>query len=181
MAPPQYRPRLAAPKRRMQYDRYRPYNFTDRDRRPPVSVLTDEDKSLPKNFAKPLTCFFWKQNGKCNKRDVDCAYAHWETGYLAAAPVSLPALQGLESIAGKHAETRLFDIRHSKPALSEIEIEDREAALRILEEELKKKAKELQQWEDELEQKFGAHRHSNGEERMYSETGVGSSPCIVEL
>lgn len=45
------------------------------------------DTLLPKNFAQPVTCFFWHQNGLCNKRDEDCAYAHWDTGRLAAAPV----------------------------------------------------------------------------------------------
>ena len=48
------------------------------------------DISLPKNFDKPLTCFFWHQNGRCNKRDNDCAYAHYHTGHLAAAPINLP-------------------------------------------------------------------------------------------
>jgi hypothetical protein len=45
------------------------------------------DKSLPKNFDKPLTCFFWHQAGRCNKRDIDCAYAHHDTGHYAAGPI----------------------------------------------------------------------------------------------
>ena len=49
---------------------------------------TDLDKSLPKNFPQPLTCFFWHQNGRCNKRDIDCAYAHYDTGFMAGAPVT---------------------------------------------------------------------------------------------
>lgn len=46
------------------------------------------DITLPKNFENPLTCFFWHANGRCNKRDEDCNYAHWETGFLAVAPVN---------------------------------------------------------------------------------------------
>lgn len=49
---------------------------------------TKLDKSLPKNFPQPLTCFFWHQNGRCNKRDIDCAYAHYDTGFMAGAPVT---------------------------------------------------------------------------------------------
>jgi len=47
----------------------------------------DSDKSLPKNFDKPLTCFFWYQTGRCSKRDIDCIYAHYDTGYYAAGPI----------------------------------------------------------------------------------------------
>ena len=50
----------------------------------PISL----DKSLPKNFPQPLTCFFWHKNGRCNKRDIDCAYAHYDTGFMAGAPVT---------------------------------------------------------------------------------------------
>lgn len=49
---------------------------------------SDLDKSLTKNFPQPLTCFFWHQNGRCNKRDIDCAYAHHNTGFMASAPVT---------------------------------------------------------------------------------------------
>jgi len=49
---------------------------------------TKFDTSLPKNFPQPLTCFFWHQNGRCNKRDIDCAYAHYDTGFMAGAPVT---------------------------------------------------------------------------------------------
>lgn len=45
--------------------------------------------SMPKNFATPLTCFFWKNNGRCSKSDEDCWYAHYDTGVVAAAPVTV--------------------------------------------------------------------------------------------
>jgi hypothetical protein len=55
------------------------------------------DTSLPKNFEKPLTCFFWNQFGRCNKRDMDCAYAHWDTGFMAGAPINFPGCMVLPS------------------------------------------------------------------------------------
>jgi hypothetical protein len=55
---------------------------------PPDNTATTIDTSLPKNFPKPLTCFFWQQNGRCSKRDIDCVYAHWDTGYMSSAPVT---------------------------------------------------------------------------------------------
>ena len=54
----------------------------------PKDTPTKLDASLPKNFAQPLTCLFWHQNGRCNKRDIDCAYAHYDTGFMAGAPVT---------------------------------------------------------------------------------------------
>lgn len=53
------------------------------------------DITYPKNFPnKPLTCFFWKQNGRCNKSDADCVYAHWDTGFMASSPISLSTATG---------------------------------------------------------------------------------------
>lgn len=52
------------------------------------------DTLLPKNFPKPLTCFFWFNNGRCSKRDEDCMYAHWNTGHLAGAPITVPTDTG---------------------------------------------------------------------------------------
>ncbi|KAF2248259.1 hypothetical protein BU26DRAFT_605758 [Trematosphaeria pertusa] len=52
------------------------------------------DVSLPKHFVAPITCFFWHHFGRCNKRDEDCAYAHWDTGYLAAAPINIVSATG---------------------------------------------------------------------------------------
>jgi hypothetical protein len=58
--------------------------------RPTATTPPNDHKILPKHFSPPLTCFFWSQNGRCNKRDVDCAYAHYLTGHLAAAPINIP-------------------------------------------------------------------------------------------
>jgi hypothetical protein len=70
-------------------DRY--VSYDDGAMSPPLSRRRDTfDTSLPKNFEKPLTCFFWHQNGRCNKRDDDCAYAHYNTVHPAGAPINLP-------------------------------------------------------------------------------------------
>ena len=59
-----------------------------------VSIHTETDTSpskghkvMPKNFRKPLTCFYWATLGRCHKSDQDCWYAHHHTGLVAAAPV----------------------------------------------------------------------------------------------
>ena len=59
------------------------------------------DVTLPKNFPKPLTCFFWFTNGRCSKRDQDCAYAHWNTGHLAGSPITVSTGPG----AGTHSRS----------------------------------------------------------------------------
>lgn len=48
------------------------------------------DAALPKYFDSPLTCFFWHQNGVCNKRGDLCSYAQWNTDNLASAPINIP-------------------------------------------------------------------------------------------
>jgi hypothetical protein len=58
-------------------------------------VQPQTDVTLPKNFPKPLTCFFWFHNGRCSKRDQDCAYAHWNTGHLAGSPITVSASSGV--------------------------------------------------------------------------------------
>ncbi|KAH4046065.1 hypothetical protein HBI82_144390 [Parastagonospora nodorum] len=63
----------------------------------------DSDKSLPKNFDKPLTCFFWYQTGRCSKRDIDCIYAHYDTGYYAAGPIHVARPTGTIAVAGRNA------------------------------------------------------------------------------
>ncbi|EAT78853.1 hypothetical protein HBH56_120410 [Parastagonospora nodorum] len=63
----------------------------------------DCDKSLPKNFDKPLTCFFWYQTGRCSKRDIDCIYAHYDTGYYAAGPIHVARPTGTIAVAGRNA------------------------------------------------------------------------------
>jgi hypothetical protein len=69
---------------------YRSPSVNQRSSPDAVEVRKPADSALPKNFDKPMTCFFWHQFGRCNKRDVDCAYAHWDTGFMAGAPINLP-------------------------------------------------------------------------------------------
>jgi hypothetical protein len=87
--------RLAAP------DPYRGWSYESSSTGQRSSSVSDDvkqlDTSLPKNFDKPLTCFFWHQFGRCNKRDVDCAYAHWDTGFMASAPINLPGCMAFSS------------------------------------------------------------------------------------
>jgi hypothetical protein len=89
-------PRLSAP------DAYRGWSDDSSPSAQRSSPVSDEvkklDTSLPKNFDKPLTCFFWYQFGRCNKRDIDCAYAHWDTGFMAGAPINLPGCMVLPLI-----------------------------------------------------------------------------------
>ncbi|KAF1847518.1 uncharacterized protein K460DRAFT_257681, partial [Cucurbitaria berberidis CBS 394.84] len=117
------------------------------------------DLSLPKNFNKPLTCFFWHQYGRCNKRDVDCAYAHWDTGFLAAGPIHLPAS---DSIAGKNAQTftSLSSQDESGFAMKLVEIKEREYMLRLRELDVREKEKSIARREQDLAQSI---RHRNKE------------------
>ncbi|KAL8862393.1 MAG: hypothetical protein Q9178_001402 [Gyalolechia marmorata] len=41
---------------------------------------------LPVLGAKSLTCFFWARNGHCTRSDVECRYAHYDTGTVANNP-----------------------------------------------------------------------------------------------
>jgi hypothetical protein len=76
------------------------------------------DMFLPKNFTTPLTCFFWRTNGSCNKSDDDCAYAHYDTGFVADGPINLSGgkssirshklmapINGVSAVAGRNAQT----------------------------------------------------------------------------
>lgn len=84
-------------------DRYMP-GERRRSSRPDTPRVGNADTSLPKNFEKPLTCFFWHQNGRCNKSDEACAYAHWDTGHVAGAPINIPGRKcsGLEYFHEAH-------------------------------------------------------------------------------
>jgi hypothetical protein len=87
-----YRPRSfsRSPSTRPRASTYRPSTSTQHPGDSPKQkgYIIPSDVTLPKNFENPLTCFFWYANGRCNKRDEDCNYAHWETGFLAMAPVN---------------------------------------------------------------------------------------------
>lgn len=50
---------------------------------PPPETRHHRSQDLP---PKMLTCYYWKHQGGCNKRDEDCSYAHYDTGHDASAP-----------------------------------------------------------------------------------------------
>jgi len=50
---------------------------------PPPEIRHHRSQDMP---PKMLTCFYWKHQGGCNKRDEDCLYAHYDTGHDASAP-----------------------------------------------------------------------------------------------
>jgi len=52
---------------------------------PPAEMHHHRSQDLP---PKQLTCYYWKYQAGCNKRDEDCSYAHYDTGYDASAPNS---------------------------------------------------------------------------------------------
>ncbi len=52
---------------------------------PPPETRYHRGQDMP---PKMLTCFYWKHQGGCNKRDEDCSYAHYDTGHDASAPNS---------------------------------------------------------------------------------------------
>ncbi|KAL8964540.1 MAG: hypothetical protein Q9183_004382 [Haloplaca sp. 2 TL-2023] len=43
--------------------------------------------------SKSLTCFFWARNRKCNRSDVDCSYAHYDTGTVAKPPPGMTVFE----------------------------------------------------------------------------------------
>ena len=75
------------------------------------------DTSLPKNFPKPLTCHFWHQNGRCSKRDVDCAYAHYDTGFISSASVT-PLIADTTTTGNAARSTETMRATFSKAAAS---------------------------------------------------------------
>ncbi|PVI04400.1 hypothetical protein DM02DRAFT_176009 [Periconia macrospinosa] len=102
--------------------------------------------SLPKNFPKPLTCYFWFTNGRCSKRDVDCAYAHWNTGHLAGAPITVSTDTGTESVAGKKAQ--IFASDTYRP--SSTQDDSREDWLQLREEEVTRRENQVAEAEERL-------------------------------
>ncbi|KAH7125523.1 hypothetical protein B0J11DRAFT_308378 [Dendryphion nanum] len=149
MAPPYHR---SGHLRRWQHDRYRPYHLPDHDIKTAGPHVIYADKALPKNFAKPLTCFFWKHHGKCNKRDIDCAYAHWDTGHSATAPITLPSENGIESLAGRNAERQLSGTGHSVSiGTDRAESVQHNASIRSLEKEIRQKERDLRLREERFD------------------------------
>ncbi|KAL6702574.1 hypothetical protein ACN47E_001331 [Coniothyrium glycines] len=148
-------------------DRYRPtYDSSDSRRRrrpsspgPPASAST-LDLTLPKNFATPLTCFFWHSIGTCRKRDADCAYAHHDTGYYAKGPVNLPS--GMVSVAGSNIQRNLphltkttihedgeQDLRHR-----EVDLACREEELCTRETALMRREEHFLKWRSKIEREL---------------------------
>ncbi|KAH7065927.1 hypothetical protein BKA63DRAFT_426720 [Paraphoma chrysanthemicola] len=129
-------------------DRYVPVDpsrLTHRDAPRTSSV----DTSLPKNFEKPLTCFFWHQNGRCNKRDEDCAYAHWNTGHFAGAPIKLPVVS-TGAVAGKTARNLSAAATSPEHSITAADMHVREERLRTWEQELKQWEQRLKEMEEDL-------------------------------
>ncbi|KAH6877949.1 hypothetical protein BKA58DRAFT_465687 [Alternaria rosae] len=125
---------------------------------------SDLDKSLPKNFPQPLTCFFWHQNGQCNKRDIDYAYAHHNTGFMASAPVT--PLDSSKALAGRNlsnynkildsSSTLLLpDIRDRKVAVMnrEMELEEQQRMFTWRESVLEGRESALERREVEVEER----------------------------
>ncbi|PSN74666.1 hypothetical protein BS50DRAFT_480612 [Corynespora cassiicola Philippines] len=125
----------------------RPEAYTDSYHRRERHRNNSIDVSLPKNFKIPLTCFFWYFNGRCNKRDEDCAYAHWNTGHFAGAPISIPTANGVESVAGKKAR----DFTSELPRPSVYALEEREEAIKVKEQELESRERNVEKREEDLE------------------------------
>ncbi|KAJ9667084.1 hypothetical protein H2201_002919 [Coniosporium apollinis] len=101
-----------------------------------------ENCKLPKNFSKPLTCFYWYYNGRCNKSDEACYYAHYHTGMVASAPVGTGRGR---VIAGRQAEYHM-DTLHAREEAAM----SREKALRAQEEVLRREEARITQLKNRL-------------------------------
>ncbi|KAK4546551.1 hypothetical protein LTR36_001768 [Oleoguttula mirabilis] len=87
------------------------------------AAATDFAKTTqPKHFTQPLTCFYWHNNGFCTKSDEGCLYAHYYTGVVASAPVSVGGVNGV--VAGRNAIEEV-----NQHALRESELMEWEARL----------------------------------------------------
>ncbi|KAI5375548.1 hypothetical protein J4E82_005741 [Alternaria postmessia] len=104
------------------------------------------DTSLPKNFPKPLTCHFWHQNGRCSKRDVDCAYAHYDTGFISSASVT--PLGASEAFAGRNIDKYAKKLDMPMPLL--VDLQKRENIVAGGEAELEERQQTLGRQEDEV-------------------------------
>ncbi|KAF2086506.1 hypothetical protein K490DRAFT_66700 [Saccharata proteae CBS 121410] len=105
------------------------------------------ERVKPKNFAKPLTCFYWYHNGRCQKSDEDCYYAHYDTGNLASAPV---ALSSNVIVAGRSAETALDKLAENRASLANMTETEVQAAIKRREEALNAREVSIQRRLDEL-------------------------------
>ncbi|TKA68501.1 hypothetical protein B0A49_07660 [Cryomyces minteri] len=64
---------------------------------------------MPKDFLQPMTCFYWATQGRCTKTADECFYAHWDTGVIASAPVSMARDGQSVTVAGRHADAQIAD------------------------------------------------------------------------
>ncbi|KAL8711269.1 MAG: hypothetical protein Q9225_007147 [Loekoesia sp. 1 TL-2023] len=53
---------------------------------PPGVTIFEPAEDAPVPLTKTLTCYFWNKNGRCNRSDAECAYAHYDTGTVAYPP-----------------------------------------------------------------------------------------------
>ncbi|KAK5127861.1 hypothetical protein LTR85_004978 [Meristemomyces frigidus] len=84
------------------------------------AASTDFAKTTqPKHFTQPLTCFYWHKNGFCTKSDEDCLYAHYYTGVVASAPVSVGGIKGV--VAGRNAIQEVTEHAQRETELKEWE------------------------------------------------------------
>jgi hypothetical protein len=148
-------------------------------------TLHRDNKTLPKHFSPPLTCFFWSQNGRCNKRDVDCAYAHYLTGHLAAAPINIPgrtysSLLGVGKStngADPYATVAVAGKNFCDMSASAAQMSEREEKLRAREMEVARRERGTEEREDEVRRREREVRRREervaGRERTVRRTGQG--------
>lgn len=58
---------------------------------PGVTIFEPSDAKDTRPPTKSLTCYFWNRNGRCNRSDAECAYAHYATGTVAYPPPAVAA------------------------------------------------------------------------------------------
>ncbi|KAF2819380.1 hypothetical protein CC86DRAFT_413077 [Ophiobolus disseminans] len=131
-------------------DRYVPATAQDGAPSSSMPRKTTVNTLLPRDFDKPLTCYFWHQNGRCNKRDEDCANAHFNTGYLAMSRIGLPSHTGVAAVAGKIARDSTTFAADLDSVQWHGAVDHREQWLRMRGQELMTRERNVQQREHEL-------------------------------
>ncbi|CAL8581510.1 hypothetical protein XPA_007199 [Xanthoria parietina] len=74
--------------------------------------ITTETESSVKDLSglppsRSLTCFFWARNRKCNRRDEECPYAHYDTGTIARAPPGVTVFEPSAAVGNSSATPSL--------------------------------------------------------------------------
>ena len=74
---------------------------------PGMTVFEPNDAKDTAPLTKSLTCYFWNRNGRCNRSDAECAYAHHATGTVAYPPpgviASIPVSNGVHNTTTSNA------------------------------------------------------------------------------